>query len=298
MAREHGTRRIEPPLPVSLDHTLDQLWRRGSDPCTGRDPDGSWWRTLRTPSGAATLRLAADDGGVSAEAWGPGAEQALELAPEIIGASDDITGFHPTGVLAEIHRRHPGARIVKTHAVWHATLLAVLEQKVAGKEALAAYVGICRAWSEPSPGPRPMLLPPAAEVIAELPYFELSRFGVERRRSETLRRLAARARELEALGLRDARAYLERFPGVGPWTSAEIARVALGDADALSVGDYNLPHLVAVNLTGEPRGDDAQMLALLAPYAGHRGRAQRLLEVGGRPAPRFGPRRRLRRWHR
>ena len=174
---------------------------------------------------------------------------------------------------------------MKTHAVWHATLLAVLEQKVAGKEALAAYVGICRAWSEPSPGPRPMLLPPAAEVIAELPYFELSRFGVERRRSETLRRLAARARELEALGLRDARAYLERFPGVGPWTSAEIARVALGDADALSVGDYNLPHLVAVNLTGEPRGDDAQMLALLAPYAGHRGRAQRLLEVGGRPAP-------------
>ncbi|MGH9283934.1 MAG: DNA-3-methyladenine glycosylase 2 family protein, partial [Acidimicrobiales bacterium] len=82
--------------------------------------------------------------------------------------------------------------------------------------------------------------------------------------------------------------------GVGPWTAAEVALVAMGDADAVSVNDYHLPHQVAFALAGEPRADDARMLELLEPYRGHRGRVIRLILAGGIQAPRFGPRRRLR----
>jgi 3-methyladenine DNA glycosylase/8-oxoguanine DNA glycosylase len=77
---------------------------------------------------------------------------------------------------------------------------------------------------------------------------------------------------------------------VGRWTAAEVAIVALGDADAVSVGDYHLPHQVAWALAGQSRGDDARMIELLEPYRGHRGRVIRLLEAGGITAPRFGPR--------
>ena len=66
------------------------------------------------------------------------------------------------------------------------------------------------------------------------------------------------------------------IPGVGGWTSAET-RLELGDPDAVSVGDYHIPALVGWVL-GERTEDDASMLELLAPFAGHRGRVIRLLE--------------------
>ncbi len=65
---------------------------------------------------------------------------------------------------------------------------------------------------------------------------------------------------------------------------------ALGDPDAVSVGDFHLPHLVSWALAGEPRADDARMLELLEPYRGQRGRVIRLLEASGIRPPRYGPR--------
>ena len=70
--------------------------------------------------------------------------------------------------------------------------------------------------------------------------------------------------------------------------------VALGDADAVSVGDYHLPHLVAWALAGEPRADDARMLELLEPFRGQRGRVIRLVVAGHAGPPRRGPRMPLR----
>jgi len=113
------------------------------------------------------------------------------------------------------------------------------------------------------------------------------------RRANVLRHAAARADRLEEAGAMDlasARRRLLAFPGVGPWTAAEVAVVALGDADAVSVGDYHIPNTVAWALAGEPRADDERMLELLEPYAGHRGRVIRLLEAAGISAPRYGPR--------
>ena len=82
--------------------------------------------------------------------------------------------------------------------------------------------------------------------------------------------------------------------GVGPWTAAKVASVALGDPDAVPVGDYNLPHMVGYALEGTARSTDERMLELLEGYRGHRARVLRLLTVAGIGAPRFGPKKPLR----
>jgi 3-methyladenine DNA glycosylase/8-oxoguanine DNA glycosylase len=87
---------------------------------------------------------------------------------------------------------------------------------------------------------------------------------------------------------------LRAFPGLGPWTAAGVAAVALGDPDAVPVGDFHIPHMVSWALAREPRGDDQRMLELLEPYRGHRGRVVRLLMLAGVTAPRYGPRMPLR----
>ena len=61
---------------------------------------------------------------------------------------------------------------------------------------------------------------------------------------------------------------------------------ALGDPDAVSVGDAHLSNVVAFALTGAARGTDERMLELLAPWAGHRARVVRLLERSGITPPR------------
>ena len=83
---------------------------------------------------------------------------------------------------------------------------------------------------------------------------------------------------------------LTALPGIGPWTVAEVALRALGDPDAVSVGDFHLKNLVAFTLAGEIRGDDARMVELLEPWRGHRARVIRLLEASGHRPPAFGPR--------
>src|SRR5260221_223775 len=79
------------------------------------------------------------------------------------------------------------------------------------------------------------------------------------------------------------------LPGVGVWTAAEATSRALGDEDAVSLGDYNLFKHVGFALTGRPARDDAEMLRLLEPWAGRRGLAALLL-VSGVRMPRRGPR--------
>jgi 3-methyladenine DNA glycosylase/8-oxoguanine DNA glycosylase len=173
----------------------------------------------------------------------------------------------------------------------------VLGQLVTYIEATRSFIGITRAWSEPAPGPRPLVLPLAPRDLATRASYDLRAHGIEMKRARTLVAIARRAARMEEcvdMSLDEARARLEAFPGIGPWTSAKIAASALGDADAVPIGDYHLPDTIVYAFTGEPRGDDARMLELLAPYAGHRGRVVRLLEHAGIHAPRFGPRRPLR----
>ena len=153
---------------------------------------------------------------------------------------------------------------------------------------------VVRRTADLAPGDLGLLLPPDAERVAQFPSWELTRLGVTGMRATTLREVARHPKKIAALAgapLDEARAWLGRLPGVGPWTVAEVARLALGDPDAISVGDYHLPNIVSWALAGEARGDDDRMLELVEPYRGQRGRVQVLLEASGIVAPRFGPKR-------
>ena len=253
------------------------------------------WRATLTPDGPATMHLLRLRGEMRVEAWGPGAAWAVGNAPALCGEDDDDSGFKPDlPLLRRLHRQAAGLRIPKTRAVFEALVPAVIGQKVTGAEAKHSYLALVRALGTPAPAQPRMIVPPGAGTLSATPYFVFHKFGIERRRAETIIRAARSAKRLEETVGMDpisARARLEAFPGIGPWTSATVALTALGDADAVPVGDYNLPHAVGYALEGTVRSTDERMLELLEPYRGHRGRVIRLLLLAGHSrAPRFGPR--------
>jgi len=297
---QHSARRtFRLPRALDLAATLRPLQRGSLDP-TLRFEAGAVWRASRTPAGSAWERLwQASDGSVYVEAWGQGAGWLLEHAPELCGSLDDDSDFRPVdGLVSTLHRRAPGLRLARTQAVWEATAATILEQRVTGLDAWRSWRLLVRRQSEPAPGPGPHLwLPPGPERVACLPLHELAGIGVEAKRAAALRRAGALARRLEETCELDppaARRRLLSVPGLGLWSAAEIARMALGDADAVPVGDYHVPHQVAWALAGEPRGSDERMLELLEPYRGHRGRVLALLNHAGIRAPAYGPRQPLR----
>jgi 3-methyladenine DNA glycosylase/8-oxoguanine DNA glycosylase len=117
--------------------------------------------------------------------------------------------------------------------------------------------------------------------------------GVERMRSDRLKTAAGYAPRLEecaTMPMDDAHRRLGALPGIGAWTVNEIAATALGDTDAVSVGDYHLKNTVSWALAGEARGSDERMVELLEPFRPHRYRVVRLIGAAGIGAPRYGPR--------
>lgn len=284
------------PHPVDLRLTLSPLRHGAGDPCTWLRPDGLW-RATRTPDGPATVRLSRHADRVAVRAWGPGAAWAVDAAAQLVGTDDDVSGFRPAHpVVAGLARRLPGLRISRSQAVVEAMVPTILAQKVTGKEAGRGYRALVRALGERAPGPAGdggLLVPPAPSRLAGTPSYAFHPFGIERRRAETVRLTASVAPRLEEatrLPPVDAHRRLRAVPGIGPWTAGWVALVALGDADAVPVGDFHIPDHVSWALCGEPRGDDDRMLELLEPFRGHRGRVIRLIMAGGTGAPRFGPR--------
>jgi 3-methyladenine DNA glycosylase/8-oxoguanine DNA glycosylase len=165
---------------------------------------------------------------------------------------------------------------------------------VTGPEARTAWRGLLRRFGSPAPGPRADLrVPPEPARLLEITTWQWHQLGVDSQRQRAIRAAATVARRLEEcvhMPREDALARLRHVPGVGQWTAAETAQRAFGDPDAVSVGDYHIHDVVVHFLTGRARGSDAEMLALLQPWAGQRQRVVRLIECSGVGAPRFGPR--------
>ena len=280
-------------IAIDLARTLGPLRVGRHDPTILLGAD-TVLRAMRTPDGPATLRaehtaIASTSRPGDPAPTGPSTGPRPPRLPRRPRRRFDPD--HPAMERA-VHQPPDGLRLPRTGLVVEALVPAVLGQRVTGFEASRSFRQLVERWGEPAPGPGGLTLLPDVAVIAELGYYDLHVIGLERtpgRHAGPGRRpgRAPRSRRSTAAA-RPCGTRLEAIPGVGAWTSAEVARLALGDADAVSVGDYHLKHLVSWALAGEPRGTDERMLELLEPFAGHRGRAC-VLHRGRRP-PRPPPR--------
>ena len=284
---------LRPDFAVDPLLTLSALRLGPLDPQT-RIENGAFMRATWTPAGPASFRLTVAGGGMHVQAWGDGGASIVAELPALLGAADrpaDLVAYHP--LVAELVERFRGLRMTRTNRVLETLVPTIIAQKVTAIEAWRAYRALLARHGERAPGPLGLRLPPRPEVLAGLPYFAYHQLGLERRRADAIRHSAAAARQLEGaarLAPEQARRRLLSLAGIGPWTAAETLRVAMGDPDAVSLGDYNLPALVCYALAGERKGSDEQMLELLAPYAGQRARVVRLIELSGLRPARRGPR--------
>ena len=278
---------------------------------TGTD----FWRATFTPDGPATVHIwwtrsrpAEDPVGegvgettyqVDAESWGAGARWMLDQVPRMIGTDD--FGFicpddaHPA--VAAAHRNHRTFRIGASGTLYHELLPIILAQRVTSGEAIRQWQRLAARLGAPAPGPDPTLrLPPSPASLLGRPAWWFHPFGVEAKRAEAMRtvaRYSARIGEWSRLSPAEAAAKLGLLRGIGAWTIGSALGPALGDPDAVPVGDFHVPNMVSWALAREPRGTDARMLELLAPYTGQRGRVISLLGRDGNAAPKFGPRQRI-----
>lgn len=275
------------------------MWRR--------EPGGRHWWATGTPDGPGllTFRQAAT-GEVGARAWGPGADWLLDGLPDLIGATDDASGFRADPahrVLVETARRRGVPRVPRSRRVADAFAAACLEQRVTSTEAFAGWRRLLRRHGEPAPGAPAgpggpaagMRCAPTPAAWRAIPSADWLAAGVDSARRIALLAGIRVADSLERTLDRssaDADAGLRSLPRVGVWTSAQVCQRAHGDPDAFSFADYHVSANVGFALTGQAT-DDAACAALIAGYAGHRWRVQRLVEWSGVARPRRGPRRTL-----
>lgn len=281
--------------PIDIGLTFGPLGRGGSSLFAADE----WMHAMHSPAGPVTMRVRVGraDATIEMQAWGPGREWAVERAPAIVGMDDRPEEFQTANALvAMLHRRLRGLRVVRLGAVYDLAVATTVEQRVTTIEARRSWHALVRRHGETAPGPGDLVLPPSPKVVARLPDWEWRRIGVEGRRAATMRNIAMDASGLDrAAAISDT--VLENrllgIRGVGPWTAAHVMHVAAGDADAVPVGDWHLPRHVGFALANEPRADDARMLELLEPFRPHRARVWRLLVAGTRPPPRRAPRARI-----
>ena len=293
---EGRVRTWRPAWPCPVATNLAPYRHGGGDPTFARLADGSIALARHTPAGPGTLSIRSDPskGEVEAQAWGSGADWLLERVPRLLGADDDVTGFEPPSVLIDTWRRNQHWRIGASDTVWDNLLPTVIEQKVTGQEAFAAYRNLVRRFGSPAPGPAHLRvrLAPDAEALRRIPSWEWLRLPVDQGRSRPLLRAAGVATSLERAlggGAEGLDRALRSVPGIGRWTSAEVRSRALGDADAVSFGDYHVAKDVGWALVGREVDDD-ELEAVLEPYRPHRLRIQGLVTLGGLGRPRRGPR--------
>ena len=293
------TRTWVPDWPCAVGQVLRPQRRGAGDPTQRHEESGRVWRAMRTPVGPATLAVLPrpSTGDVLGRAWGPGAEWALEHMPALLGADDDPTGFephhHPEVAAGWLTHQH--WRIGATGIVMESLVPSILEQKVTGKQAFGSFRELVRRHGEPAPGPVSslgLMLQPTPAAIAAIPSWEWLRLGVQPAQSRTLVtacRLASSLERITQVSVEEADQRLRSIRGIGVWTSAEVRMRALGDADAVSYGDYHLANWVGWALVGHDITDD-EMAVLLEPYKPQRGRAAAMAMAGGQSRPRRGPR--------
>jgi endonuclease III len=298
------------PVSVDIDVATTLGWYRHgrADPTTrlsvvGRGPlaSGDFVRATVTPDGPGTVHVWWRGGHLDVESFGPGGTWMAERVPSMLGAHDPGVGVDTSAawapvVTAALHAtRH--VRVGASGGLYHELLPTIVEQRITGREARHQWAALCRQLGEPAPGPfTGVRLPPSPITLAQRPGWWFHPLGIERKRAQALVEVARQAGKLWAwadLPPTEAARRLRLIAGVGRWTVGSVLGPALGDPDAVAVGDFHLKNMVGYALAGEPRATDERMLELLAPYDGQRGRIVRALGLAGHAAPKFGPRQRI-----
>ncbi len=281
--------------PFDLRRTLRFMLLWGASTWLRVDDTGAWY-AQRTADGPATICIRHRGDRLVTAGWGPGAETLLGDVPMLCGLGNrGVADVEPrSDRMRDLRIRMIGTRQGRSGQIFPQLVSVALGQKVTGANGKRSLYGIARRWGERAPGPREdlSLLPTPRELEAR-PYYEYSRLGIERKRADLVRRIASRASALQRaarMPFAEARAHLEKLPGIGPWTSGIIMGGVLGDSDAVPIGDYHLPNFVSWSLAREPRATDARMMELLEPYAGQRGLVVRMIKTSGHAPPKWGPR--------
>lgn len=219
----------------------------GVEQCT----DGEYARTLRLAHGAATARLRPAPDHVHcavalADVRDLGSavsrlRRLLDLDADP-GAVDEALAADPA--LTSAVAGTPGIRVPGTVDGAEIVLRALLGQQVTVAAARTATIRLTEALGErlPSPDGEPSVLFPTPAAIAEHGAELLA--GPQRRVATVLAVSEALAGgELEVHVGADPgelRAQLQRFAGIGPWTSGYVLMRVLGDPDVLLTGDVAL----------------------------------------------------------
>lgn len=282
------------PERYDLGLVVGPLSRGPHDPTVRLSRD-ELWRAANTSAGPATLHVRIDRRVAHARAWGDGAEIVLGGVESLLGLCDDPDALATDD--ARVHawqRACPHLRLSAAGTAYDLAVRTVIEQRVTGVEARRTWFGLVRRFGAPAPGPNPdVRVPPPPAVLARVDDAARRALGLEARRGLAVRRLATDAARVERAA-RAGPAALHRaltdHPGIGAWTSASVRDLVLGDPDAVPVGDWHIAKQVVFAFTGHRGGDDIQMLELLEPFAGQRGRVVRLALAAGAVMARRAPR--------
>ena len=174
------------------------------------------------------------------ETWGDGRRWLDERRDDLLGLNDDVSGFDPHDtIVRRPWRQHRGLRITANHTLWHDTAWLIPGQRVACSDAAAQWASLTRTFSEPASRP----IDPAERSEVHPPVRAFDRPSAPRVSSQT-----------------------RTHPGLGQWTSTNIATMTSGRPDEVVVADYSLPSFVTRALACERVGNDERMLELLEPF--------------------------------
>ena len=250
-----------PSIARSMQLALSPFRYGSADPTTWLAPH-EFVRATLTPDGPGTLRISWHGGNVDAEAWGDGSAWLLSRVGAYTGADDvsvELPDVHP--VVTRAAHDHPGLRLGASGGLYHELLPTIIAQRITSGEACRQWQRLCLELGEPAPGPFARLrLPPAPESLAGGRRGGSIRSASSRSapgRSPRWRRTRDRLWEWASAGAEVVAARLALIRGVGQWTIGSVLGPALGDPDAVAVGDYHLANIVAWTLAGEPRATDA-----------------------------------------
>ena len=279
--------------PFTGDVSLVPLLDRGTGAIARLHGASTVRRAEPGPHGPMLLEATVNGGVLEGTVWGSSAtpqmhvDQMMDALRGWVGHFDRpeelnelVAGHAP---LRRALRELGEVRMSRLPRVFEALSRAIVGQLVQRTEAVRSVAQVARRFGEAAPGN--VVTWPHAQSLGAIPAWELRRCGISLRGARSLHaaavhdaglQQAATSSSVEAtlaprMAALDSR--LRTLPGVGVWTSAET-RLALGDPDAVSVGDYNLHAWITHALARVPAhaSSDALMLELLAPFAPQRGR--------------------------